>query len=73
MAHGARSKISWAATALLLGMIWTGTIAAQTAAHDSSGASSVKTIDNPDGGRIYLGAMSEQLTPRMRWGGLCIA
>ncbi len=64
MAHGTRGRITWAATALLLGMIWSGTIAAQTAAHDSSGASSVRTIDNPDGGRIYLGAMSEQLTPK---------
>ena len=74
MAHGARSKMIWAAAALLLGMLWTGTIAAQTAAHDSSGAKSgVRTIDNPDGGRIYLGAMAGQTTPQDAMGRPCIA
>jgi hypothetical protein len=65
MAHGARRKMIWAAAALLLGMLWTGVSAAQAAAHDSSGAKSgVRSIDNPDGGRIYLGAMAGQLTPQ---------
>jgi hypothetical protein len=65
VAHRALRKMIWAATASLLGTLSTGKIAAQAPAHDTSGAQSgVRTIDNPDGGRIYLGAMAGQLTPQ---------
>jgi hypothetical protein len=54
----------WAALTLLLGTLWIGRIAAQASAHDSSGAqSTMKTIDNPGGGHIYLGGLTGQLTP----------
>jgi len=55
----------WAAAALLLGTLWIGRSAAQAPAHDSSGAQSdVKTIENPAGGHIYLGAVAGQPTPQ---------
>jgi hypothetical protein len=57
-----------AVTAMLLGMLSSGTIAAQGAAHDTSGGSGVKTIDNPDGGRIYLGALAGQATLQQAMG-----
>jgi hypothetical protein len=54
-----------AASALLLGVLWIGSIAAQTATHDSSAATSgIKTIVNPSGGKIYFGAVAGQTTPQ---------
>jgi len=65
MVHGTRRMMFLPAGALLLGTLWTGASAAQAATHDSSNATSgIKIIDNPDGGRIYLGAMTGQLTPQ---------
>lgn len=61
MAHRAPRKMTWTATALLLGTLWVGRLAAQAPAHDSI---VVRTIDNPDGGRIYLGALAGQHTPQ---------
>jgi hypothetical protein len=65
MAHRALRKLKRPAMALLLGSLWIGRIAAQAPAHDSSG---VKTIDNPDGGRIYLGGLAGQATPQVAMG-----
>jgi hypothetical protein len=50
--------------ALLLGALWTLTSAAQAPAADSGAVlTGVKTIENPGGGRIYLGKMAGQPTP----------
>lgn len=64
MAHRVLTKLMTTATASLLGIIWIGAIAAQSPAHDSSGAQSVKTIDNPGGGRITLSALAGRSTPQ---------
>ncbi len=65
MAHETPRKMMWAATAFLLGTLCTAGVAAQTPAHDTGAAQSgIKTIDNPDGGRIYLGALAGQPTPQ---------
>ena len=55
----------YAATALLIGTPWSGSMLAQAPAHDGSVAQSAfKTIDNPGGGHIYLGSLAAQLTPQ---------
>jgi len=69
VAHRALRKMMMASAASLLGALWIGKIAAQAPARDSSGAQSgVKTIDNPSGGRIYLGALAGQSTPQVAMG-----
>ena len=68
MPHADLRKMIGAASALLLGTLWIGRIAAQAPAHDSGGAGiSVKTIDNPDGGRISSARWRDSTHPRMRW------
>jgi hypothetical protein len=63
MAHRTRGQMIWAAGAVL-GVLWTGMSVAQAPAQSGGGAQSgVKTIDNPGGGRIYIGALAGQPTP----------
>lgn len=65
MALSARRQMIWAAGAMLLGALWTGISGAQTPTQSNGGAQSgVKTIDNPEGGRIYLGVLAGQPTPQ---------
>lgn len=64
MENVARRLMIWAACALVLGVVWAGGSAAQAGAKDSGGAQDgFRTISNPDGGRVYLGAVGGKATP----------
>jgi hypothetical protein len=59
----------WTAGAMLLGAFWTGVIGAQAPAQGGGGSlAGVKTIDNPGGGRIFLGVLAGQPTPQQAMG-----
>lgn len=61
MASTARRLMIWAAAALLS----TGMSIAQAPAQSSGGGQAgIKTIDNPDGGHIYLGVLAGQPAPQ---------
>src|ERR1039458_3648480 len=65
MASTARRLMIWAAGALLLGALSTGMSIAQAPAQSSGGGQAgIKTIDNPDGGHIYLGVLAGQPAPQ---------
>jgi hypothetical protein len=62
MVQRARKRTIWAAVALLLGAQWTGMRVAQAQSSGTAQAG-IKSIDNPTGGHIYLGALMGQPTP----------
>ena len=65
MAYEVQGRMIWAAGVIMLGALWIGTGMAQGSAQTSDGAQgSVKIIDNPDGGHLYLGALAGQPTPQ---------
>jgi len=64
MAHEARRRMICAASAMLLGLLCTGISAAQAPAQSGGAQGSVRTINNPGGGKILLGAIAGQPTPQ---------
>ena len=65
MARKVLRRAVWAAGAMLLGVLCTGTCAAQAPAQSSGPVQGgVKTINNPGGGKILLGALPDQPTPQ---------
>ena len=69
MAHRAGRRMIWTAGAMLLGALCTGVSGAQAPAQSGGGTlAGVKTIDNPGGGRIFLGVLAGQPTPQQAMG-----
>jgi len=65
MRNKAGKQMIWAAGLMLLGALCTGLGAAQAPAQaNSSPQGGVKTINNPGGGKIFLGAIAGQPTPQ---------
>ena len=65
MTHGARRRVIWVAAAMLLGVLCAGTGVAQAPSQSGGGAQGgVRTIDNPGGGKVFIGAIAGQPTPQ---------
>ena len=65
MSYTALRHMIWASVAILLGAFSIGCRAAQTPPQSNSGTQAgIKTIDIPNGGHIYIGALAGQPTPQ---------
>jgi hypothetical protein len=67
MSHKAQRRMICAATAML-GMLGTGIGAAQAPAQSGAAQGAVRTINNPGGGKIFIGAIAGQPTPQVALG-----